>query len=116
MKAILQRNQNPSRRQDGSVKCDESLLTTDANGRVYLATGTVIDHPQAYQLVMSGTALPGDDECLEALAKNGWGPDKFDANWAAQSAWVDGAERGLIAGMLQPHEEAATDDTGNPDE
>lgn len=112
MKAKLARNQNPTSR------TDPELITTDPDGRRYIAKGTVIDHPKAYMLVMAGSALPEDEECLAELDARGWGPDTFDAKWNAQSAWLDKAEAGIRRAMIAPppqQTDEATDDAGNTD-
>ena len=102
MKAKLISTRRPTSRTDKSLIIDGLL-----------PAGTVIDHKDAFQLVMMGIATPADDECTAALAARGWGLDVFNAKFAAATA-QKGIRDAILPTETKP--EVDDDDTGNSDE
>lgn len=47
---------------------DPAIVTYD-DGKPFVLEGTVIDHPQAFELVKRGFAVAEDDECRNALKR-----------------------------------------------
>ncbi len=107
MKAKLISTRRPTSRTDKSLIIDGLL-----------PAGTVIDHKDAFQLVMMGIATPADDECTAALAARGWGLDVFNAKFAAATAQQARFEKGIRDAILptETQPEVDDDDTGNSDE
>lgn len=64
------------------------LNEEDGGAKGKLPAGTVIDHPDAYKLVLHGVAEPFDDECRK---KAGLSPEKASAAVAFQAK----AKKGL---------------------
>ncbi len=64
------------------------LSEEDGGAQGILPRGTIIDHPDAYKLVLHGVAEPADDECR---TKAGMTPEKA----AAAVAFQTKAKKGL---------------------
>jgi len=85
-----------SRTMKATSRTDPEHVQVSACGRYRIVKeGTVIDHPDAYRLCMMGVAKPADDECLERLADEGWGPDVFNEKWQAASLQMKEWEQGI---------------------
>ena len=113
MKAKLQSTRRATGRTDPE-------LVVEKNGVRLLPAGTVIDHPDVYQLCMSGIATPEDQECLDELERRGWGKDVFAAKFAAASAqqgkWEQGIRDAMDPGAINNQSEVDDDGAGNSDE
>ena len=92
------------------------VISRDPYEEENLPAGTVIDHPDAHQLVKLGVADPADDECLEAckgvdieLAKKnaerlrrGIHPEDFDIYEAGIMDGYDNNGKPTLGGILVP--------------
>lgn len=105
MKAKLLSTRRPTSRTDPALIVDGLL-----------PAGTEIDHPDAYNLVRMGIAFPADDECREALAAVGWGPDTFDAKFAVARAQQAQFEKGIREAISTDQPTEVDDGPRDPDE
>jgi len=91
-------------------RTDPAIVTVSACGQHrIIKAGAIIDHPDAYRLCKAGYAKPADDECLERLAAEGWGPDIFNEKWQDLIAeWEKGIK---AANTSQQSTQETTDDS-----
>jgi len=106
-----------SRTMKATSRTDPEQVQVSACGRYRIVKeGTVIDHPDAYRLCMMGVAKPADDECLERLADEGWGPDVFADKWQAASLQMKEWEQGIRdANTNIPTPQKELNDSRDPD-
>jgi hypothetical protein len=94
-------------------RTDPAIVTVSACGQHrIIKAGAIIDHPDAYRLCKAGYAKPADDECLERLAAEGWGPDIFNEKWQAAADLIAEWEKGIkAANTSEPATQETTDDS-----
>ena len=94
----------------------DPAIVIERNGVRLIEAGSVIDHPDAWKLCMNGIARPEDDEALAELDKRGWGPEAFEAKFAAAEAQQRDWEQGIRSAIAPPQPiEGKQDGTGNSD-
>lgn len=87
-----------TRTSKATSRTDPKIVHVSACGRYRLIkAGAVIDHPDAYRLCMMGYARPDDQECLDKLDYEGWGPDVFEDKFLIASTQLVKWERGIQA-------------------